>query len=441
MTTTYDPQHPAYLDEADTRREMSRVFDVCRECRACVELCPSFPALFDTLDRLGGQDAGMMTPAEQDHVVDGCTQCKLCQVRCPYPPGVHEAAVDFPRLMLRARTVRGGGAALRSVVARTVARRGDLIGALATRAAGPVNAVADLGRGAGARRLASRVLGVSAERRLPRFAQMRFTAWFARRPRVRVANKQGSVVVYPTSLVEYRSPEVGAALVKVFEHNGVQCDVGPAHCCGAPLLHEGDLRGFTRVAVDNVARLAEAVRRGADVVVAQPECTHVVRRDYVDYVGGPLARLVAAHTYDAAEYLMNLHLAEGTALDTNFAGDVPRTVAYQSSGHLRTLGIDGKGRDLVKLTGARVTLIDDESGGVTTQSLRTDAHDDSAFTRRLVARLTATGADAVVGDCHRANSVIAGGIGRPARHPMEVIADAYGLDVHVGSPHGDGAAR
>ena len=49
----------------------------------------------------------------------------------------------------------------------------------------------------------------------------------------------------------------------------------------------------------------------------------MLKKDYVDYVGGADAELVAAHTFDAAEYLMRLHKAESTALDTDFTGDVP----------------------------------------------------------------------------------------------------------------------
>ena len=49
MTITYDPKHAAYLDEADVRGEMTRVFDVCDGCRRCVTLCPSFPSLFEMI--------------------------------------------------------------------------------------------------------------------------------------------------------------------------------------------------------------------------------------------------------------------------------------------------------------------------------------------------------------------------------------------------------
>ena len=58
------------------------------------------------------------------------------------------------------------------------------------------------------------------------------------------------------------------------------------------------------------------MRAGNDIVVAQPTCGYVLKKDYPDYVGGADAELVASRTYDAAEYLMRLHRGEGTILDT-----------------------------------------------------------------------------------------------------------------------------
>ena len=47
MTTTYDPFHPQYFDEADLREELTRVYDLCHGCRLCFKFCTSFPTLFD----------------------------------------------------------------------------------------------------------------------------------------------------------------------------------------------------------------------------------------------------------------------------------------------------------------------------------------------------------------------------------------------------------
>ena len=134
MTTTYDPRHEKYLDEADVREELTRVYDLCHGCRLCFKCCTSFPTLFDLIDRFDDQDAGRLTPAEQDKVIDECFQCKLCYVNCPYIPELHEWALDFPRLMLRADAMRyaNGHKSLRSKVTTQMLSRTDLIGTAAT---------------------------------------------------------------------------------------------------------------------------------------------------------------------------------------------------------------------------------------------------------------------------------------------------------------------
>ena len=66
MTTTYDPKHPKYLDEADVRDELTRVYDLCHGCRLCFKFCTSFPSLFEMIDEHDDQDAGRLTPAQQD---------------------------------------------------------------------------------------------------------------------------------------------------------------------------------------------------------------------------------------------------------------------------------------------------------------------------------------------------------------------------------------
>lgn len=101
MTTTYDPEHPAYRDEADVRGELARVFDICHQCRACTDLCAAFPVMFGIFDSQPVKEGALFTPEQQDRVGDGCHHCGACSINCPYTPGSHAWAVDFPRLMDR----------------------------------------------------------------------------------------------------------------------------------------------------------------------------------------------------------------------------------------------------------------------------------------------------------------------------------------------------
>ncbi len=356
MTITYDPKHPKYFDEADVRNELTRVFDVCHSCRRCVDLCTSFPTMFGMIDHHPDHDAGRLTPAQQNQVVHECFQCKLCYLTCPYTPDLHELAVDFPRLMLRTDAMRhsNGQVSLRDRLTNSVMGHADALGRAASLSAPMANKLVGARQGSLARKAVELATGVSSVRLLPPYARQRFSTWFKRRPRVRIAKRQGRVAVYPTCMVEYQQPSIGHDLVKVYERNGIECSlVDDASCCGAPWLHSGDVAEFTKVAEKNVKALAASVRRGNDIVVPQPTCGYVLKKDYVDYVGGADATLVAENTYDAAEYLMKVHKAEGTTLDTDFTGHVPATVTYHAPCHLKAQNVGLKSRDLIRLTGAQ----------------------------------------------------------------------------------------
>ena len=49
--------------------ELTRVFEKCHDCRRCLPLCPSFPSLFESIDRHDGE-ASALTTAESREVID-----------------------------------------------------------------------------------------------------------------------------------------------------------------------------------------------------------------------------------------------------------------------------------------------------------------------------------------------------------------------------------
>jgi Fe-S oxidoreductase len=109
-----DWKNPAFYDEAALNKELERVFDICHGCRRCVSLCGSFPTLFELIDRHDDQDAGRLTPAEQDRVVDECASALLVAVEAP-PYGIQgqRGVIDsagfrwllYDRLLSAGRTV------------------------------------------------------------------------------------------------------------------------------------------------------------------------------------------------------------------------------------------------------------------------------------------------------------------------------------------------
>jgi glycerol-3-phosphate dehydrogenase subunit C len=441
MTTTYDPFHPKYFDEADLRQEMNRVYDLCHGCRLCFKFCTSFPTLFEAIDRHDDQDSAKMTAAEQDQVVDECFNCKLCYVNCPYIPGQHEWELDFPRLMLRADQVlhRNCRKGLSTLLTDNALGRTDLAGKVGTTLAPVVNKVVESPGGVG-RNLLQKVAGIASERILPPYARQRFSTWWRTRVRPGEATTaggptQGHAILFPTCIVEYQAPQVGKDLVRVYERNGIECDLPSGQvCCGAPWLHAGDVENFRKQGRKNVAVLAGAIReahaRGEEpaVVVPQPTCGYVLKQDYTDYIGGEDAELVARHTYDTSEYLMKVHKAEGTQLDTEFPGEVPAEVTYHAPCHLRAQNVGLKSRDLVKLTGAKIKVVAECSGIDGTWGYREKNYETSRRVATKMAKaIEKAGGDVVVGDCQLANGGIVQETGREPQHPLSTIARAYGI--------------
>jgi Fe-S oxidoreductase len=436
VTTTYDPFHPAYFDEADLRQELTRVYDLCHGCRLCFKFCTSFPTLFESIDQHDDQDAARLTKAEQDQVVDECFNCKLCYINCPYTPDQHEWQLDFPRLMLRAEQVlhRTRHRTLAEKATDQALGRTDLAGRVNTAAAPLVNRAIGT-PGSTIRTAMEKVTGIASQRLLPPYARERFTTWWKKRSALRFSQKQGTAILFPTCIVEYQTPVVGRDLVRVLERNGVECEVPEGQvCCGAPWLHSGDVERFRKQGRKNVRILADAIRagrlRGEDpkVVVPQPTCSYVLKHDYPDYLGGDDARLVAECTLDAAEHLVTLHKGEGTSLDLHLTGPVPETVTYHAPCHLRAQNIGLRSRDLLKAMGAKVTVVAECSGIDGTWGYRAEHYDASRqVARKMAAAIEKAGGDVVAGDCHLANGGIVQETGRQPIHPVSLLARAYGI--------------
>jgi glycerol-3-phosphate dehydrogenase subunit C len=442
MTATYDPTDPKYFDPGALREELDRVFDLCHGCRLCFNLCPSFPTLFDFIDAKDG-DVSALSDSEHRQVVDECYQCKLCYVKCPYVPP-HEWELDFPRLMSRVHAVRQKQLVpAKERLTDQFLGRTDALGRVSVAAAPLVNWATGT-PGSLARRVMEKTAGLASERLLPPYAKQRFTTWFKRRKGHAVASEHGGEVsVFPTCFVEYMEPDIGRAIVEVYEHNGVACALPEGtKCCGAPWLHSGRVDEFTKAARRNVAALAVEVRAGRDIIVAQPTCAYVVKRDYPIYVKGPEADLVAAHTFDPAEYLMRRQrdADDPFSLRDEFPGrqdgTVPDTVTYHVACHLQAQNAGLRSRDLLKAAGVKCSLVQRCSGIDGTWGYRAENYELARKVARPLGReIEAAGNDTVCGDCHLANGSILQETGTLPVHPMRLMARAYGLgDPGEGTP-------
>lgn len=418
MTTTYDPHHFLYTDEHDVRSEIARVFDVCFGCQQCLSLCPTFPSLFALIESKVDKDAGRLTPDEQDGIAAQCYRCTMCVSVCPYAPDHHERAVDFPRLIDRHHAMQKKNRqwSMRSVVGHAVLSRMRLV----------LRFVAPLRPGSLWRHIIGKITGISATHVLAPTSSVRLSTWFAQRTS-RVTQTEVRVAVFPTCVVEYAQPQIGQALVQVYEHNNISCTlVGSNQCCGASLLRHGDMRSFVTTAQNNVAMMAEVVRGGASIVVPNPTCYEVITSDYPRYASSADTEFVAAHTFEASEYLVRHHNADASSIDLASSGLVGQTIAHHVPMEMHARGIGDSGRTVLSLAGASVTDISMNSGAPVFWGALSDNEEAArTMSNQLGVAVRAVGAAVVSSDCPWSMGDISSQTSTAALHPMEVLARGY----------------
>ena len=422
----FDLTTTAFWDLGKVDTELRRVYDICAGCRRCLPLCPSFKVMFDRLDvEAVDGDVEKLPAADVKEVVDLCYQCKLCYNHCPYTPP-HRWAIDFPRLMLRARAAeaRRTGVTLQDRMLGNT----DLVGTLGSLAAPLSNWLNEL---AVHRAFMEAVAGIHRGRRLPKFHRPTFSTWF--RSTAKPAAAEGGrtatrrVALFATCSVEYNAPAVGRAAVRVLERNAVDVTVPEQRCCGMPYLDGGAVEQCRALVRANVRTLAEAVRDGREIVSPGPTCSYMLKQEYPWLDDSEDARLVAANTRDLFEYLARL-LAEG-ALDTRFTRPVG-AVTYHVPCHLRAQNIGLKSADVLRaIPGATVHVVERCSAVDGTWGFKTQYFDLSMkVAQPLFHAVRAGGTSTVATDCPLAALQIAQGTGVEPRHPVQVLAAAYGID-------------
>ena len=410
-----------FWDPVEVDAELRRVYDICAGCRRCVGLCPSFKVMLDRIDAdaVDG-DVEKLPAADVKEVVDLCYQCKLCYNHCPYTPP-HRWQVDFPRLMLRARAAaaRQNGV---SVQDRMLGNT-ELVGRLGSLTAPLSNWANEL---AVHRAFMQAVAGIHKDRNLPKFHRQTFTKWF--RKQARPAGTAGAprVALFATCTVDYNEPAIGRAAVRVLERNGVDVTLPPQRCCGMPYLDGGAMDQARALIRDNVRSLAAAARDGREIVALGPTCSYMLKREYPWLDASEDARLVAATTRDVFEFLARLH-AEGR-LDTRFPKRAGR-IAYHVPCHLRAQNIGHKSADVLRaIPGADVAVIEQCSAVDGTWGFKREYYELSLkVARPLFDAIGRAEATRTATDCPLAALQITQGTGTAPSHPIQILAEAYGL--------------
>jgi glycerol-3-phosphate dehydrogenase subunit C len=423
------PHDERYYDSRDLEQELRRTFQICHECRMCVNYCGSFPELFARVDR--DIDAGraegaeLLDDADMRVVSDECWQCKLCYIKCPYTADEDASELlDFPRLMARekaARAKRDGVAWIDRVLGEP-----QLIGRLGSGPAASMSKLVHASRLL--RKVQETVTGISAEFPLPPFAGQTFPAWFAKHERAARAGDAGSVVLFATCTGNYNLPGVPRAAVRVLEHLGYEVIRVDETCCGMPNLDGGDVPRFAEKVRANVAALLPHVQRGATVLVTQPTCGYTLKREWVEYVPEDDVRSVAAATVDLMEFLERVRKGKGLPAH---GGEGLGTVAYHAACHLRAQKIGFPAARVLEkgLSETKVQIIQECSAVDGTWGMKADHYETGRrYAKKLTDAVDESEPDVVITDCSLSAMRIERETGKAVLHPVQALARAWGLE-------------
>jgi glycerol-3-phosphate dehydrogenase subunit C len=426
-----DWKSPDFFNEEKLFDELHRVFDICHGCRRCVNLCTSFPTLFDLIDE--GKTGELDGVEKQDlwQVVDKCYLCDMCYMtKCPYVPP-HEWNVDFPHLMLRAKALkfRRGETRFRDKLLSST----DAVGKLASIPV-VVQVVNAVNKTPVTRKVMESVLGIHKDRVLPEYTSSKFRANAKPQSQFVVkdgVNTPGKVAIFSTCYVNYNEPGIGHDLLKILAHNEVPAVVVEKEaCCGMPKLELGDLESVAKLKEANIPVLARLAQDGYAILTAVPSCTLMFKQELpLLFPEDADVKAVAEAMFDPFEYLM-LRKRDGL-LKTDFKQPLGK-VSYHIPCHLRVQNMGQKTREVMELVPeTRVTTVERCAGHDGTWGVKKEYFADSMKIGRPVFRQMAEPQpDFISSDCAIAGRHIQQGIGDTGvqkQHPITLIRMAYGL--------------
>ena len=426
--------NPDYYDQEALHEEMLRVFDVCHGCRQCLNLCNSFPNLFDLIDDTEGMEVDEVATEDYKKVVDDCYLCDMCySTKCPYVPP-NPLGIDFPHLMLRAKATYLRKSSL--PVSEKLLSSTDTIGKLAgiPVVTETINIVSQWDP---VKQLNSSTLGIHENAWTPRLATKTFKQ--IREPSaehdvVDGERTPGKVAVFATCYINYHEPGIGIDLLKVLEHNQIPWVTAEKEvCCGMPKLEQGDLEAVDRLQRVNIPHLAELARQGFAIMSPVPSCTLMFKQEIpLMYPRDEDVLAVREAFWDPFEYL--LARSEDGLMKLQFQRGLGK-VAYHAPCHGRVQNIGNPTEVFLQLIAdTEVQATKRCTGHAGTYGLKKTSHETAMKIGYPVSRaIHAQQPDFVSSDCPLGGHHIAQGIQEKfesttnVQHPISLLAIAYGL--------------
>lgn len=415
------------LDEVSLAiwNEVQYSADLCVKCNICTSHCPvaNVTDLFPGPKYVGPQAQRFRNPKEIsfDKSLDYCSGCGVCTMVCPH--GVHVMEMNAKG---RYKLYQRDPIPLRN----RILGRSELIGMLGS----PVASLGNLlFSNSLIRWMTEQVMGIHRKAPFPPFSFETLRGWYKgvhlKSDKRVVSDKK--VAYYHGCSANYYEPYLGKTVIAVLEHNGFEVIMPEQVCCGLPMLSNAEFKAARKNAHKNIQSLVKYARQGYKIVGPSTSCILSLKSDYLHIldINTEDARLVAQQSYDLCEFL--LELAAAGELKTDFQ-ELNVTLPYHSPCQLRAHDMGLPAIDLMEMIpGVEVNHIQADCCGIAgTYGYKKEKYDIAqAVGKPLFDQVIASGSPVAVCDSETCRWQIAAATGAKMVHPIEVVAQAYGIPV------------
>jgi anaerobic glycerol-3-phosphate dehydrogenase C subunit len=416
-------------DEIPLELEQCSGCGVCRSTEEQFRMCPIFRATGDDLassrakmnvlrfwasGRLKEED---FESADFRKFLDLCVNCMACKRECP-------AGVDVSKIMAAARAeyVRKKGLRLTEKILTHNRYLSILSGAFA-----PIsNFFLRLWI---TRFFLEKTIGLDRRRTLPKFAFGSFLSagqayLETRRPSEMPIDK---VAYFVDTYVNYNDHELGFAVIDVLRQNDIEVILPNQRPAPLPAIVYGDIKTAKKDLSYSVKYLAQAARAGYKIICSEPSAALCLKQELRHYVETEDANVISANTYELMEYLLDL-LRKGQLNKPK--GKITQQYTYHTPCHLFATGTYGASIEILnKLCGLNVADLKAGCCGLAgTFGMQKKNYDLSEqIGKTLKDALDKSPAKSVLTECAACAMQIEHISGKPAVHPIKVLAQAYGL--------------
>jgi len=414
--------------------------DSCYKCSTCDTNCPvaevddDFPG-----PKFQGPEQWRLKQNEDDYDIDDsvmeCSNCMRCDNACP-------SGVPLSQMHNTAR-----GEYVSEEMSKTSLKywRNRILANYRTSAwfASKLPRLSNFAMNFGpARWLMEKTLGVTREREFPEFATETFREWWAteggaagsrerarenRERRGDPIDAEKKVAYFHGCYSNYNTPEVGRAMVRVYEHFGYEVVVPEQRCSGTPMFANGMLDDARRHAEVNVSSMSDLVEQGYDAIASCTSCSMALRQEYPELFDIDGIDELSSHTFESVEYLRIHEDLKGAIREADVDGELAEEFAYHAPCHARNQGLDRQAVELFRdLDSVGIEDVGESCSGISgTYGWKAEKYEKSMkIGDEMFDHMEHAEGETGMTECPTCAMQMEHGTGYDIRHPLELLEAA-----------------